>query len=76
MDPKIGLSEEVRDRVIGILNTTLADEHALYVNRGSASATSSQAESAVAAHPPDRGDELLRMTGRRVPKSAPNAAVR
>jgi starvation-inducible DNA-binding protein len=31
MDPKIGLSEEVRDRVIGILNTTLADEHALYV---------------------------------------------
>jgi starvation-inducible DNA-binding protein len=31
MDPKIGLSEEVRDRVIGILNRTLADEHALYV---------------------------------------------
>jgi starvation-inducible DNA-binding protein len=31
MDPKIGLSEEVRGRVIGILNTTLADEHALYV---------------------------------------------
>jgi starvation-inducible DNA-binding protein len=31
MDPKIGLSDEVRDRVIGILNRTLADEHALYV---------------------------------------------
>ena len=31
MDPKIGLSEQVRERVIGILNTTLADEHALYV---------------------------------------------
>ena len=31
MDPKIGLSEEVRERVIAILNTTLADEHALYV---------------------------------------------
>jgi starvation-inducible DNA-binding protein len=31
MAPKIGLSEEVRDRVIGILNRTLADEHALYV---------------------------------------------
>jgi starvation-inducible DNA-binding protein len=31
MDPKIGLSEQVRERVIGILNATLADEHALYV---------------------------------------------
>jgi len=31
MDPKIGLSDEVRDRVIGILNRTLADEHTLYV---------------------------------------------
>ena len=36
MDPKIApppVSEEVcrHDRVIGILNTTLADEHALYV---------------------------------------------
>ena len=31
MDPRIGLSDEVRDRVIGILNRTLADEHALYV---------------------------------------------
>jgi starvation-inducible DNA-binding protein len=31
MDPKIGLSEQVRDRVTGILNRTLADEHALYV---------------------------------------------
>jgi starvation-inducible DNA-binding protein len=31
MDPKIGLSEEVREHVIAILNTTLADEHALYV---------------------------------------------
>jgi starvation-inducible DNA-binding protein len=31
MDPKIGLSEQVRERVIDILNTTLADEHALYV---------------------------------------------
>jgi starvation-inducible DNA-binding protein len=31
MDPKIGLSEQVRERVTAILNTTLADEHALYV---------------------------------------------
>jgi starvation-inducible DNA-binding protein len=31
MEPQIGLSEEVRDRVTGILNRTLADEHALYV---------------------------------------------
>jgi starvation-inducible DNA-binding protein len=31
MDPQIGLSEEVRDRVTGILNRMLADEHALYV---------------------------------------------
>jgi starvation-inducible DNA-binding protein len=31
MDPKIGLSEQLCERVIGILNTTLADEHALYV---------------------------------------------
>jgi starvation-inducible DNA-binding protein len=31
MDPKIGLSEEARDRVIGMLNRTLADEHTLYV---------------------------------------------
>ena len=31
MDPKIGLSEQVRERVISILNPTLADEHALYV---------------------------------------------
>jgi starvation-inducible DNA-binding protein len=31
MDPKIGLPDEVRDRVVGILNRTLADEHALYV---------------------------------------------
>jgi starvation-inducible DNA-binding protein len=31
MDPKIGLSPEARDRVVGMLNRTLADEHALYV---------------------------------------------
>jgi starvation-inducible DNA-binding protein len=31
MDPQIGLSEEVRDRVTGILNRMLADEHVLYV---------------------------------------------
>ena len=31
MDPKIGLSEEVRDRIVGILNRTLADEQTLYV---------------------------------------------
>jgi starvation-inducible DNA-binding protein len=31
MEPQIGLSEEVRDRVTGILNRTLADEHVLYV---------------------------------------------
>jgi starvation-inducible DNA-binding protein len=31
MEPQIGLSEEVRDRVTGILNRMLADEHALYV---------------------------------------------
>lgn len=31
MDPKIGLSDEVRDRVVSMLNRTLADEHTLYV---------------------------------------------
>jgi len=31
MDPKIGLSDRVPERVIAVLNSTLADEHALYV---------------------------------------------
>jgi starvation-inducible DNA-binding protein len=31
MVPKIGPSEQVRARVVAVLNTTLADEHALYV---------------------------------------------
>jgi starvation-inducible DNA-binding protein len=31
MDPRIGLSEQVRARVVAVLNITLADEHALYV---------------------------------------------